>query len=120
MHLALIEDNVTLARLVTTILQFHGKSVRHFPDGTSFFTSLQTISYDLVLVDFNLPGTVSGLQVITFLQESTPTVPVLVVSAAHESLLTRLQNLYPRLSILMKPFSLLALLQSIETALRLP
>ena len=119
MHLALIEDNVSLARLITTILQFHGKSVRHFPDGVSFFISLQTSTYDLVLVDFNLPGTVSGLQVIKFLQESMPTVPVLVVSGAQESLLTKLQTLYPRLSILSKPFSLLALLQSIETALRI-
>jgi DNA-binding response OmpR family regulator len=120
MHLALIEDNVSLARLITAILQFHGKSVRHFLDGISFLTSLQTTSYDFVLVDFNLPGTVSGLQVITFLQESMPTVPVLVISGAHESLLTRLQILYPHLSILSKPFSLLTLLQSIETAQRLP
>jgi DNA-binding response OmpR family regulator len=116
MHLALIEDNVPLARIIMTILQFHGKNVRHFPDGVSFFSSLQTTSYDFVLVDFNLPGTVSGLQVITFLQESMPTVPVLVVSGAQESLLTKLKALYPRLFILSKPFSLLALLQNIETA----
>ena len=120
MHLALIEDNVSLARLVTTILQFHGKSVKHFPDGASFLTSLQTTSYDFVVVDFNLPGTVSGLQVIKFLQQNMPTVPVLVVSAAHESLLTSLRTLYPHLFILPKPFSLLALLQSIEMAQGLP
>ena len=116
MHLALIEDNVPLARLITTLLQFHGKNVRHFPDGVSFFTSLQTNSYDFVLVDINLPGTVSGLQVITFLQERMPTVPVLVVSGAQETLLTRLQALYPHLCILSKPFSFLALVRSIETA----
>jgi len=120
MLLALIEDDVSIACLIMTTLQLHGKTVRHFLDGASFFASLQTTSYDLVLTDFDLPGDVSGLQVITFLQESMPTVPILVVSGADKSLHDSLQTLHPRLSILRKPFHIQALLQSIETLQRPP
>jgi DNA-binding response OmpR family regulator len=115
MLFAVVEDNIHIAQIVTMTLQMQDHSVMHFPDGASFFASLQTTAYDFVLVDFNLPGRVSGLQVITFLQESMPRVPVLVVSGADDSVLKSLQTLYPRLTIVRKPFRVQALLQSIAT-----
>ncbi|HLZ63697.1 MAG TPA: response regulator [Ktedonosporobacter sp.] len=112
MLFAIIEDNVQIAHIITEALQMRDHSVRHFFDGASFFASLQTPTYDFILVDLNLPGMVSGLQIVAFLQEKR--VPMLIVSGASESVLKSLQTLYPTLPILRKPFSITALLQSVE------
>jgi CheY-like chemotaxis protein len=120
MLVALIEDHQRMADIFLTALQARGHSVTHFLDGASFFASLQTHSYEVVVVDFHLPGNVSGLQVITFLQEQRPVVSTLVISAASETVLRSLQTLYPRVPILRKPFPLQVLFQQLEALQDLP
>ncbi len=116
MLFALIEDDASIAELIGTILELRDHRLAHFFDGASFFTSLQTASYDFVLVDFNLPGAVSGLQVISFLQKNMPAVPVLVVTGVSDSFLKTLRIFYPQVPILRKPFAVRAFFQSIEEA----
>jgi DNA-binding response OmpR family regulator len=110
---ALIEDNSAIAQLIIAALEMHNYTVKHFTEGASFFFSLQTTFYDLVLIDLTLPGGVSGLQVITFLQEMYPTIPIIVVSAAGENILASLHTLYPALPIIRKPFKIQELVQEI-------
>jgi DNA-binding response OmpR family regulator len=111
---ALIEDNHAIAQLITTALEMHNYPVKHFTEGASFFFSLQTTFYDLVLIDLTLPGGVSGMQVITFLRERYPTIPIIVVSAAGENILAGLHTLYPTIPIIRKPFKMQELIQKIE------
>ncbi len=120
MFFALIEDSMPIAQLISVTLQMQGHSLMHFSDGASFLASVQTTSYDFILVDFNLPGTVSGLQVISFLQESMSDVPALVITAVSEWLLKDVRTKYPQLFILHKPFHIQELLQSIERVQRSP
>lgn len=114
--IALIEDSNPIAQLIITALEMHNYAVKHFSEGASFFFSLQTTFYDLVLVDLTLPGGVSGLQVITFLREMYPTIPIIVVSAAGENILAGLHTLYPTLPIIRKPFKMRELVQEVGKA----
>jgi DNA-binding response OmpR family regulator len=114
--IALIEDSIAVAQLIITALEMHNYAVKHFTEGASFFFSLQSTFYDVVLVDLTLPGGVSGLQVITFLCEMNPTLPIIVVSAAGENILAGLHTLYPTLPIIRKPFKMQELLQEIAKA----
>lgn len=114
--IALIEDSNAIAQLIITALEMHEYAVKHFTEGASFFFSLQSTFYDLVLVDLTLPGGVSGLQVITFLREMYPTIPIIVVSAAGENILAGLHTLYPTIPIIRKPFKMQELMQEVAKA----
>jgi DNA-binding response OmpR family regulator len=115
--IALIEDSNAIAQLIVTALEMHEYAAKHFTEGPSFFFSLQTTFYDLVLVDLTLPGGVSGLQVISFLREMYPTIPIIVVSAAGENILSGLHTLYPTIPIIRKPFKMQELMQEIANAI---
>ncbi len=116
--IALIEDTPAVAQLITIVLEAQGCSVVHFLDGASFFATLQDTLYDIVLVDLNLPGNVSGLQVIISLNEMMPHVPIIVVSGASKGLLASVHTLYPTLPIIRKPFKMQDLIQEVSVALK--
>ena len=111
MTVALIEDAFAIADFLMTALKAHGYQVHHFSQGISFLASLENNAYDIVLTNFNIPGEVSGLQVITHLQEQYPALPIIVISGTDENTIARLQARYPGLGILRKPFKLRDLLQ---------
>ncbi|GAC1372130.1 MAG: response regulator [Ktedonobacteraceae bacterium] len=116
--IALIEDTPSVAQLIVILLEQQGYSVKHFLDGVSFFATIQDTLYDLVLVDLNLPGNVSGFQVIISLNEMMPHVPIIIVSGASKGLLASVHTLYPTLPIISKPFRMNDLLQEVSTALK--
>lgn len=116
--IALIEDTPTVAQLITFILEKQGYSIKHFLDGSAFFGTLQDTAYDLVLVDLNLPGNVSGLQVIMSLREMMPHVPIIIISGASKGLLASVHTLYPTIVIIRKPFKTNELIQEVAAALK--
>lgn len=115
--IALIEDTPTVAQLITFILEKQGYHIKHFLDGSAFFGTLQDTAYDLVLVDLNLPGSVTGLQVIMSLHEIMPHVPIIIVSGASNGLLASVHTLYPSIVIIRKPFKTNELIQEVAAAL---
>jgi two-component system response regulator MtrA len=116
--IALIEDTPAVAQLITIVLETQGYSVKHFLDGAAFFATLQDTLYDIVLVDLNLPGNVSGFQVILSLHEMMPHVPIIIVSGASKGLLASVHTLYPTLPIIRKPFKMQELLREVSAALK--
>ena len=116
--IALIEDTPAVAQLITIVLEKQGYHVKHFLDGVSFFGTLQDSQYELVLVDLNLPGNVSGLQVIMSLREMMPHVPIIIVSGASKGLLASVHTLYPTIAIIRKPFKMYNLLEEVANALK--
>ena len=115
--IALIEDTPAVAQLITIVLEKQGYRVQHFLDGASFFGTIQDAKYELVLVDLNLPGNVSGLQVIISLHEMMSHVPIIIVSGASKGLLASVHTLYPTIPIIRKPFKMHDLLQEVANAL---
>jgi two-component system response regulator RegX3 len=63
MHIALLEDEQTLAADVQTLLSNAGHSVMHFPDGHQIMRALLKDTFDLLVLDWNVPGP-DGLEVL--------------------------------------------------------
>lgn len=119
MNIAVLEDNPVIGELMTIALTRADYKVSLYTRGIPFLEALRThdhhISYDLVIVDLGLPGRLSGLEVIACIRDFFSSVlPIIVVSAAHQSELDRLHVSYPTLPILRKPFKIQMLLQAIE------
>ena len=59
-----VEDEVLLTELLSQYLQDHGFIVRSVYDGEGAISMLSEQSIDVVVVDMNMPGKFSGLDVI--------------------------------------------------------
>ncbi len=80
MRVLLIEDDDTLGHALRDFIAAQGYSVDWVQDGESVFPTVQRQSYDLLILDLNLPG-ISGLDVLRQLQEGGRPIPVLILTA---------------------------------------
>ena len=71
---------------------------------------------DLVNIDLNLPGELSGQGVILRIWKAIPPeiLPIIVVSSAMQFELEQLWRLCPDISFMQKPFKLQVFLQALE------
>ena len=123
MQIGLLEDNPSIVRLLSTILSNVGHNVSAFVDGAAFLASLgateatsPTLSYNLLLIDLYLPGSLSGWDVINIIRTTIPPeqLPIIVISAASAGELKQLQARHPDIAVIQKPFGMAALLEQIE------
>ncbi len=126
MNIGLLEDNPAILDLMQTTLEMEGYTISTHTQGKSLLHTLferydtlpsSPLPYDLLIVDLNLSGEPSGLDVITFIYNLlTPEVlPIIVVSAASLEQLKQLRERFPTLPIIRKPFPLKTLLQTISS-----
>jgi two-component system, OmpR family, phosphate regulon response regulator PhoB len=123
MKIAVLEDNPAILDLMKIALEMAGHNTYTFNDGASFLESLfsagsisGTLPYDLVTVDLSLPGSISGLEVISRIQQdiSTHQLPIIIITGSGAKEIERAQSLFPTISILHKPFKMNILLQMID------
>ncbi|MEA2073969.1 MAG: response regulator transcription factor [Campylobacterota bacterium] len=76
MKILLLEDEVMLNESVCEYLQGDGHTVDSFFDGVSAFEKIQESSYDLLILDINVPGIdgLSFLERVHMLKIHTPTI----------------------------------------------
>jgi len=82
MKVLLIEDSPELSRWLAQLLREQDFVVDPVADGESADTLLHGHAYDVVLLDLNLPGALSGKGVLRRLRERGDAVPVLVLTAS--------------------------------------
>src|SRR3546814_15124789 len=75
-----IEDDTTLGHALQECLADQGYAVDGLTDGDKVLGALAGQSYDLLLLDLNLPGR-SGLDVLRQLRQDGNQVPILIVTA---------------------------------------
>jgi DNA-binding response OmpR family regulator len=75
----LIDDDVKLARLVSTYLEPHGVHIEHAPDGPRGLERLTRGGIDLVLLDLTMPG-LDGLDVCKRIREKSR-IPIIMLTA---------------------------------------
>jgi two-component system OmpR family response regulator len=75
-----VEDEVSLAELLTMALRYEGWEVRSAGDGLAAVRTAREFEPDLVVLDVMLPD-VDGLEVLRRLRAGTPTLPVLFLTA---------------------------------------
>ena len=123
MRIGLLEDNTAIHEYITAVLELAGHTVITHTIGMSLLNELFTdtggpspLPYELVIVDLLLPGTLSGLAVINSIRQIIPpeTLPIIVVSAASQKQLQQIDERFPDVQVLQKPFPMQKLLQLIE------
>lgn len=118
----LVEDNVVLRDLLQRNLEVRNHRVRIAEDAHTALACLQESSFDLIILDINLPDQTGwellrvaqreGLLHLQVFGDKPPRLPVVIVSAVRVSL-SRLKE-FPLLAYLPKPFPLEALLRLAE------
>lgn len=81
MRLAVLEDDLSLCRQLEQIVTDAGHFCHPFTTSRALMTSLRRDSYDLLLLDWNLPG-MTGLDLLGWAQENlSPCPPVIMVTS---------------------------------------
>ncbi|HZE03503.1 MAG TPA: response regulator transcription factor [Pseudonocardiaceae bacterium] len=75
-----VEDEVSLAELLTMALRYEGWDVRSVGNGFSAVRTAREFGPDLVVLDIMLPD-IDGLEVLRRLRAGAPTLPVLFLTA---------------------------------------
>ncbi len=128
MKIGILEDNPSILHLMQNALELVGHTTFTHTRGQSFLNiflekniplTASSFPYDLLIVDLNLPGEPTGVEVIAFVNHLfAPHVPpILIASAASIEQLESLHNRFPTLPIIRKPFAIQAFLQSVSSVL---
>ena len=75
-----VDDEATLAELLSTALRYEGWQVEHALTGQSAIKQAKALDPDVILLDVMLPD-LSGLEVLRRIRATHPTVPVLFLTA---------------------------------------
>jgi two-component system, OmpR family, manganese sensing response regulator len=119
MRLLIVEDEVEMAEPLRAILTREGHSVEVAHDGERGEEFLQNHSYDLLILDWMLPGC-SGLELCRRLRAQGNALPVLMLTA-KDTVDDRVQGLDVGADdYLVKPFELKELLARVRALLRRP
>jgi len=123
MDVGLLEDNPAIQEYLQKALELHGHSVFMHTYGIALLDTLfaskpvqAPLAYDLVIIDRNLPGELSGQDVILRIRKAIPAemLPIIVISSATRFELEQLRSLFLDISFIQKPFKLQTLLQTLE------
>lgn len=84
MRLAVLEDDPSLRTQMETVVTRDGHGCRSFATGRSLLTSLRQDSYDLLLLDWNMPD-FDGMQLLGWARDNLhPCPPVIMVTSRTE------------------------------------
>jgi len=117
MRILLVEDEEKVSRFIIRGLKAEGYAVDAASDGKSGRDFLFSYSYDLVILDLNLPG-LTGSDLLQHFRKSNTTVPVLILTA-RDGIADKVHNFELGADdYLTKPFSFAELLVRVKALLR--
>jgi two-component system copper resistance phosphate regulon response regulator CusR len=116
-RILLVEDDTEIADFLKRGLREEGFAVEHSPDGPDGWHRLRTESWDVVLLDWWLPG-MEGLTILRRFREQGGATPILVLTA-RDAVSDRVQGLDSGADdYLCKPFAFAELLARIRSLTR--
>jgi DNA-binding response OmpR family regulator len=111
-----VDDNRDLGKLTSEILKERGFRVNIAFDGVSALARIKQEPYDLMILDYRLPG-ISGLTVLEKTQQIRPNLKTIMVSAfGNESTRARAREL-GAYAFLDKPFNIDGLVKVVKKTL---
>lgn len=115
----IVEDDENIREIEEFALENAGHKIESFPDGASFFSRLESVLPDLILLDIMLPDE-SGNEIVKQLRASevTENIPVIMVTAktSEIDLARGLENGAD--DYIKKPFSVVELTSRVKALLR--
>jgi DNA-binding response OmpR family regulator len=113
----IVEDDISLCKLLVRELTSRHYSVEVSHEGESACESLKESNYDLVILDLNLPK-MDGMAVLRHIRQSQLRLPILVLTARNRTVDLVLALEQGADDCQMKPFSLLELMARVQSLLR--
>jgi len=118
-RILVVEDEAEIADFVVRGLREEGFTVEHSPEGHDGWHRLSTESWDVILLDWWLPG-IEGLQLLERFRQSGGTTPVLFLTA-RDAISDRVRGLDGGADdYLCKPFAFEELLARVRSLARRP
>ncbi len=112
-----VDDNRDLGKLTSEILEERGFKVNIAYDGESALARIRQESYDLMILDYRLPG-ISGLTVLKKTQQIRPNLKTIMISAfGDDSTRARAKEL-GAYAFLDKPFNIDGLVKVVKKTLK--
>ena len=112
-----VDDNRDLGKLTSEILEERGFRVNIAFDGVSALARIKQEPYDLMILDYRLPG-ISGLTVLEKTQQIRPNLKTIMISAfGSDSTRARAKEL-GAYAFLDKPFNIDGLVKVVKKALK--
>jgi CheY-like chemotaxis protein len=116
LRILVVDDEVSVRRLITGALAQSGYHVDAAEDGARAWEALQVKQYDLLITDNNMPK-VTGVELIQKLHATSKALPIIMATGTvPEEEFARQPWLQPA-STLVKPFTLDALLDTVKRVL---
>jgi len=124
MNIGVLEDNPAILDYMAIALEMEGHHVQTFTHSTPLIEALLTgsnirypLPYDLIVVDLLLPGSITGVETIKYIQQVIPLnkLPIIIISAGSKEELESVKASLPDVPILRKPFRMSTLLEMIES-----
>jgi DNA-binding response OmpR family regulator len=80
MRILLLEDDVILQEIIEEFLVEQGYDVESFFDGEKALDAISTDSYDMLLLDVNVPN-IDGFEILSYLREIGNTTPAIYITS---------------------------------------
>jgi len=118
MRILFAEDEPTLREFVTRGLTEAGYAVDAFADGEEAWLAASTVSYDVAILDVNLPG-IDGFELCRRMRSTPAEGPAILFLTARDAIVDRVTGLdLGAEDYLVKPFAFAELLARIRSLLR--
>lgn len=117
-RILVVEDDAAIRELNAQVLLRSGYQVDAAADGVAGWDALQANSFDLLITDHNMPR-LSGLELVKKVRSAHMTVPVILATGVLPKEEIDRHPWLQLARILLKPFSVYELLETVKEVLRL-
>ncbi|KPF68677.1 chemotaxis protein CheY [beta proteobacterium AAP99] len=115
----IVEDHADIRKLISMTLEFEDYEIHEAPDGVTGLLMAQTVQPDLIVMDVMMPGELDGLQVCKHIRSDPRLghIPVVLLTARGQARDRETGLAAGATQYLVKPFSPLQLIETIEQLL---
>jgi len=113
-HILIVEDDEAMLDLMDRFLRRHGYATTATGAAEGALAAITACAPSLAIIDYMLPGEMTGLDLLAILRGRYPTIPTLFISAFGSPELCRTARSGGATECLIKPFDMAILIARVE------